>query len=444
MKIDRSVRGLVLACTFAVAACAAPPRDDAGDSAVVSAAPDTACAEDSTLARFFSDQPGAFVLLDPQANRTICYNSERARTGFRPASTFKIASTLIALETGVATGPDFALAWDSTRAPRQPWWPATWARDHTLRTALPASVVWFYQEMVRRIGAERMQQYLDDFNYGNRDISGGIDQFWLTGGLRITPMEQIAFLRRFYTGALPVSPGHLQLVKELLVLEDSTTYRLSGKTGWDGLGDNNSPQVGWIVGYLEKGDDVYYFATNIDINSREDAAARLPITRAVLQHLGLIPGAPADSSKVALTVEGEGLRAFTVVSGSARAIPFGSTDGTVRDVIASATGSAPLEDGSTPDCALAYATWPGGLTTTFREGEFVGWSLGGAGPGLTTASGVGIGSSRADLEGAYAVTMQQTSLGTEFSAGAMAGVLDSRAPDAHVTALWAGEVCLAR
>ncbi len=167
---------------FVLTACASPPPVDSADSVTASAAPDIVCTEDPTLAAFFTDHPGAFVLFDAQTNQTICHNAERAGTEFLPASTFKIASTLIALETGVATGPDFALAWDSTVTPRQPWWPATWARDHTLRTALPASVVWFYQEMARRIGPARMQEYLDAFGYGNRDISGGIDQFWLTVG----------------------------------------------------------------------------------------------------------------------------------------------------------------------------------------------------------------------------------------------------------------------
>lgn len=47
-------------------------------------------------------------------------------------------------------------------------------------------------------------------------------------------------------------------------------------------------QIGWLVGYLEREDDVYFFATNIDIEANEDAAARLPITRDILRNLGLI------------------------------------------------------------------------------------------------------------------------------------------------------------
>ena len=142
------------------------------------------CTEEPDLVRFFNNVEGTFVLSNTETARTVCHNQERARTRFLPASTYKIPNTLIALETGVATGSNFPMAWDSTIAPRQPWWPEIWNQDHTLRTALTNSVVWYYQELARRIGAPRMQKYLDQFAYGNRNISGAIDQFWLSGGLR--------------------------------------------------------------------------------------------------------------------------------------------------------------------------------------------------------------------------------------------------------------------
>lgn len=246
----------------------------------------------SDIGRFFEGVEGTIVLLDAQSGQTLCHNPERARTAFLPASTFKIPNTLIALETGVASSPDFALAWNSAAAPRQPWWPAVWAQDHTLRTALPNSVVWFYKELARRIGPDRMQSYLGRFDYGNHDISGGIDQFWLSGGLRISAEQQVDFLRRFYFGELPVSERATRAAKDALIMEETPLYRLSGKTGWAGFGEASSEQVGWLVGYLErKGEgqgQVYFFATNIHIKKKEDAATRMSITKAVLRRAGLI------------------------------------------------------------------------------------------------------------------------------------------------------------
>jgi beta-lactamase class D len=275
----------LLAYTILLGCLTVAPSDQVRTTASASGA---VCAEAPDLSRFFQGVEGTFVFLDPQTGHTVCHNPGRARSRFLPASTYKIPNTLIALETGVASGPDFPLAWDSTVAPHQPWWPAVWTRDHTLRTALPNSVVWYYQELARRIGSARMQGYVDQFEYGNRDISGGIDQFWLTGGLRISPAEQVAFLRRFYVGELGVSERTTRIAKDLLVLEETPTYRLSGKTGWAGLGDSSAPQIGWLVGYLERDGRVHFFATNIDIKTREDAAARLSITKAILRDRGLL------------------------------------------------------------------------------------------------------------------------------------------------------------
>lgn len=259
-----------------------------GDPQVAAAAAGEPSVEVRDFGRFFGSIEGAFVLLDPQEKRMIVHNPQRARTRFIPASTFKIPNTLIALETGVASGPEFALAWDSVTAPRQSWWPAAWAGNHTLATALPNSVVWYYQELARRTGPQRMQTFLDRLEYGNRDISGGIDQFWLSGGLRISPIEQVDFLRRFHAGELGVSARATRIARELLTLEETPSYRFSGKTGWAALPNPSEPEIGWFVGYLEREGKVYLFATNIQVEKNEDAAERIPITKAILVEMGLI------------------------------------------------------------------------------------------------------------------------------------------------------------
>jgi beta-lactamase class D len=282
MNLSRGL--LVVLAGVLLPGCSGPPADSMDNGPAPAAGE-----EERDFGRFFEGLQGTFVLLDAATGRTIRHDPERAGARFLPASTYKIPNTLIALETGVASGPAFFLAWDSTASPRASWWPAVWAGDHTLATALRYSAVWYYQELARRIGPERMQAYVDGFAYGNRDISGGIDQFWLTGGLRISADEQVAFLRRFYFGELGVSERTTRVVRELLVLEETPEYRLSGKTGWAVLGEPSEPEIGWLVGYLERGGDVYFFAMNIDIRRNEDAAARLAITRAILRHLGLMP-----------------------------------------------------------------------------------------------------------------------------------------------------------
>ncbi|WP_434676657.1 class D beta-lactamase [Pseudomonas sp. D3-10] len=244
----------------------------------------------SNFHRLFAthDVQGTFVLFDPQQNKWLYHDEARAKKQYLPASTFKIPNSLIAIETQVASGPNFALDWNSDKNPRLPWWPDTWAKKSTLHTALQHSVVWYYQEIARRVGHERMQSYVEQFRYGNRTISGGIDQFWLTGGLRISAKEQIDFLERFYMGKLGASEASTMTVKNMLVLEETPQYRLSGKSGWAGLGETGQPQIGWLVGYLERDEDVYFYAMNIDIKKGEDAAKRMAITKEAFISLALM------------------------------------------------------------------------------------------------------------------------------------------------------------
>lgn len=273
-----------LALLSMLAGCAAPAKQSMDD-----AQPRIRCtAPAAEFAQYFQGLKGTFVLHDAQTGRTLCHDTERAATRYLPASTFKIPNTLIALESGVASGPDFFLPWDRAAVPPQAWWPSVWAQDHTLRSALKNSVVWYYKELARRTGQERMQAYVDRFSYGNRDISGGIDQFWLSGGLRISAEEQVDFLQRFYSGKLGISERSTRLAREMLVLEETPAYRLSGKTGWAGLGELG-PQTGWLVGYLEQNGQAYPFAMNIEIEKPEDATARMRITKAILQRAGFLP-----------------------------------------------------------------------------------------------------------------------------------------------------------
>jgi beta-lactamase class D len=221
---------------------------------------------------------GAFVLYDLNRNRYIRYNPERCVERFMPASTFKVMNSLIGLETGVIPDADYVIKWDGTTYDI----PA-WNQDHTLRTAIQNSVVWYYQELARRVGEKRMQEYVDAANYGNKDISGKIDTFWLEGGLRISAEEQVVFLKRLYKGELPFSQQSMSTVKEILVLEKTEAFQLSGKTG---SALRVLPTVSWFVGYLETKGNVYFFATNIEGSAGTGDKAR-EIAQNILHDLGL-------------------------------------------------------------------------------------------------------------------------------------------------------------
>ncbi len=153
------------------------------------------------------------------------------------------------------------------------------------------SAIWYYQELARRIGAERMQRYLDLFAYGNRSMAGGIDQFWLTGGLRISPEEQVHLLRRLYAGELPLAPQTVAVLRQILLLEEAPGYRLSGKTGTVPVTDTR--EMAWLVGWVERDERVWFYALNVEGDQVWEQwgppAARLTLVRDILRTLDVIP-----------------------------------------------------------------------------------------------------------------------------------------------------------
>lgn len=249
------------------------------------------------LSRFFKETQGAIVLYYLQQNRYLRHNESRCRQRFSPFSTFKIANSLIGLETKVLTGADHLMRWEPDKYPEASGWVeppfSHWKQDQTLRSALKYSVVWYYRELAKRVGQQQMQKYVSAFGYGNQNISGGLaspklfQAFWLNSSLQISADEQIEFLKKFYTGKLPVSPRTTAIVKDILVLEKTPTYTLSGKTGGGSLPSGKS--LGWFVGYVETKGNVYFFAINIE---GEDYAAirdrRIELTKQILKELGYL------------------------------------------------------------------------------------------------------------------------------------------------------------
>ena len=228
---------------------------------------------------------GSIVIYDAQNNRNYQHNQQRNQQAFLPASTFKILNSLICLETGVIDDEIAILTWDGvTRSIPE------WNRDLNMREAFKLSAVWFYQVLARKVGYEKMQAWVSRSSYGNEDIGNkeDIDAFWLTGDLRITPEEQIEFLRRFHNNDLPFSERSLSIVKDIMIVEQTPEYTIRAKTGVADPIEETQLQIGWYVGYIEKGENVYFFATNIDIRNEKDIPARIDLTRRCLKELNIL------------------------------------------------------------------------------------------------------------------------------------------------------------
>jgi beta-lactamase class D len=237
------------------------------------------------LARHFEARgvEGTFVLLDHRAGKLVRVNPTRAAQGFVPASTFKILNSLLALETGAIADTTTVVKWDGVDRGSD-WWNS----DQDLKTAFSRSSVWLYQGLARKIGPERMKQALEREGYGNADISGGIDRFWLEGGLRISANQQVDFLRRLYEGRLGFSRRTMEQVRSIMEIERGEDHVLRGKTGWarlDGL------QIGWLVGWVERGEDAFFFAMNLETRDRDFPMmeARHEIVSRCLSELSILP-----------------------------------------------------------------------------------------------------------------------------------------------------------
>ncbi|HWA07511.1 MAG TPA: class D beta-lactamase [Ignavibacteria bacterium] len=241
-------------------------------------------AEAQDVKKYFEeyDVNGSFVMYDMNNDKYFYYDSARCNAGFSPASTSKIINAIIGLETGVIADENFIIPWDGVKR-----WVDAWNKDLDLKEAMRVSGVPYFQELARRVGYDKMSEMYKKLEYGNMDISGGVDQFWLSGALRITQMQQIDFLRRLYKEELPVSKRSMDIVKSIIVLADTNGYVMKGKTGWS---QSDSQNIGWLVGWVEKGGNVYFYATNVEgaLDNKRFAESRRAITENILSELGII------------------------------------------------------------------------------------------------------------------------------------------------------------
>lgn len=228
-------------------------------------------------------QKGFFAISDGQNGSIRYFNKDLATQAFSPMSTFKIPNTLIALESKAVKDETEVLIWD-----KQKRLLSDWNRDHDLRSAYKYSVLWFYQEVAKKVGKAKMQQYVTKFDYGNKDISGAVDQFWFDNSLKITADEQIAFLKKVHSGNLPVEKSSLNTLKEIMTTEKSNDFILRSKTGTGEL--DSKEHIGWYVGYIEKGKDVYFFASAVfGANANEVRKSRLQIVEEILREQCKMP-----------------------------------------------------------------------------------------------------------------------------------------------------------
>ena len=246
--------------------------------------------EDKSLEKYFAEHKvtGCFGLYNNATNQFTFYNKKRfTDSSYLPASTFKIVNSLIGLQTGVISSDSMVIKWDSIQRNV-----VAWNKDLSMYEAFRVSAVPYYQEVARRIGKQRMEFWMDTVNYGAgaKDtvfrISTAIDTFWLDNTLKITPDEELGLVKMLYFNQLPFFKAYQEKVKQAMLFENTTMYRLAYKTGWGKK--ENGDHLAWIVGWIEENNHPYFFVLNFE---SPDANADIPtirmnILKGILNQLG--------------------------------------------------------------------------------------------------------------------------------------------------------------
>lgn len=233
------------------------------------------------------------LIVDAQSGATLRRDGICDRR-VSPASTFKVPLALMGYDAGILSDAhtprwDYKPGFNAVKRDHRPVDPTIWEKD---------SVVWYSQQITRKLGNERFGGYVSGFGYGNGDITGnpgkkdGLTHSWLSSSLKISPDEQAVFIRRILDRKLPVSAKAFEMTETILPVFDAGNWKVQGKTGtgWQtnkaGATDRNRP-FGWFVGWAEKGGRKVVFA-KLFVNSGKSPVLLGPKVRA--NFLAELPG----------------------------------------------------------------------------------------------------------------------------------------------------------
>lgn len=199
------------------------------------------------------------VVMD-QETGTIIKREGPCEHQFSPCSSFKLAIAAMGFDAGILVDPHHP------RFDYRPEYEAQADRDKKSVDPmiwLADSVVWYSQQATMRLGMMQFQRYVDQFDYGNRDLAGdpgehdGLTHAWLMTSLAISPDQQVSFIKRLLDRKLGIS-GHAYAMVEATVpvYSGNGGWKIHGKSGsgWlrstSGAYDMSRPQ-GWFVGWAD-------------------------------------------------------------------------------------------------------------------------------------------------------------------------------------------------
>jgi beta-lactamase class D len=210
-----------------------------------------------------------------------------------PCSTFKLAISLMGYNEGILTDETHP-TW--SYQPGYVDWKPSWKQPHNPLTWISDSCIWYSQKITTALGVKKFKNYVHDFHYGNEDVSGhlgkddGLTRAWLSNSLQISPDEQIDFLQRFLAGKISVSQKSQTLTHAIFFVKDLPYgWKLYGKTGTGPQQNSDmsliqNQQVGWFIGWIEKGPRKIVFAKFIKSPYQNDWSAGRDAKSAIIQY----------------------------------------------------------------------------------------------------------------------------------------------------------------
>jgi len=148
-----------------------------------------------------------------------------------------------------------------------------WKQSHTPRSWILNSCVWYSGHLIEKLGIEKINNYIQQFQYGNQDTAGINRQDW-PGALMISAQEQILFLQKLLDQKLGVSTSSYEKTKHILYQQDLIgNWKLYGKTG---VGEGpNGKRVGWFIGWIEKANRQIVFASHVVYDKKPEGIPSL-------------------------------------------------------------------------------------------------------------------------------------------------------------------------
>lgn len=240
---------LVITGTFV-----AIPQSEGSQNA--SPLPESIIAEGLSDSTFKANSQNSLVIYDEAKAKYSVYNEAAAYQRFSPDSTYKLWSGLFGLKKGIIKPKQNQLTWDKTVYPF-----TAWNKNQSLQEALANSTNWYFQQLDTQLGRAQLSKEFSAIHYGNANLLGTVDDYWLESSLKIATVEQVQLLRKLFNYEFDFSTSDVQFMKEALKLESGASYTLYGKTGTGKK--RNQENRGWFIGFIETSGNTYYFACHL-------------------------------------------------------------------------------------------------------------------------------------------------------------------------------------